>query len=278
MSFDEPLTLEPARGLSPLARGTAIGAVAFAAGIVGTLGMVWWTTPPAPKPAVQPVTVTQPQAAPAPVLPPATDVATLSAREALLAGRLDQLELRLRDADGSARSASGYATQAERLMIAFAARRAIERGEPLGGLDGQLRRRFGEAHGEAVAAIVQGAAQPVLLDDLRASLEAIGPRLMTAPNASLWSRAGGLLGDLVVLRHTGAADPRPAARLQAASEKLAAGNVEAALAEVARMPGAADAESWVTDAKHYIAAHSALREIELAAMETPSAAPAAAPR
>ncbi|MES2443534.1 MAG: hypothetical protein V4574_11955 [Pseudomonadota bacterium] len=277
MSPDEPLALEPSRGLSPLTRSIAIGAGAFFAGVAGTAGVLWLNAGAAPAPAPPAVVTAQPQAAPAPALPPATDVATLSAREAMLAGRLDLLETRLRDADGSARAASSYASQAERLMIAFAARRAIERGEALGPLGPQLRRRFGEAHGEAVSTIAQAATQRVLLEDLRVSLEAIGPRLMATPDASLWSRLRGLFGDLVVLRRVGTDDPRPAARLQAVREKLAKGNVEAALAEVARMPGAANAESWVTAAKQYIAARNALAEIELAAMET-NAAPAAAPK
>lgn len=268
MSADEPLSLEPARGLSPLARSIAIAAAAFLAGIAVMAGWAWLRPAPIPQPAPAPAVQAQPVQAP--VLPPATDVATLSSREVALAGRLDQIEARLRSADSGARTAASYATQAERLMVAFAARRAIERGEPLGVLEAQLHRRFDDGHGDAVGTVVQASGQRVLLEDLRISLEAIGPRLMAAPDAGLWSRVRGLLSDLIVLRRAGSPDPRPAARLQEAQEKLAAGNVEAALAEVARMPGAANAESWVTAAKQYIAARNALREIEAAAMETPS--------
>ena len=77
-----------------------------------------------------------------------------------------------------------------------------------------------------------------------------------------------MIGDLVVLRQADAPSPRPADRLKRARRALDEGNVEAALAEVARLPGAADAQSWTSAAKRYIAARNALREIELAAMQT----------
>jgi hypothetical protein len=274
MSPDEPLALEPARGLSPLMTKVAIGAGAFVAGVAGTAGLLSLNGP-TPKPAPAPVVAAQPQAAPAPALPPATDVATLSAREAMLAGRLDQIELRLRDADNGARTAASYASQAERLLIAAAARRAIERGMPLGPIAPQLRRRFGEAHPDAVGTIIQAAGQPVTLEDLRLALDTIAPRLTSAPDAGIWARMTGGLGDLVVLRQSDSPSPRPADRLRRARRTLEEGQVEAALAEVARMPGAAAAESWLSAAKGYINARAALREIEAAAMEASPAAPPA---
>lgn len=272
MSPDEPLALEPARGLSPLATNILIGAVAFAGGIAGTAGVLQWSGkgPWGPPPAA-PVQNAQPQiAAPAPALPPGTDISTLAAREAMLASRLDALDNRLRDIDGSARAASSFATQAERLMVAFAARRAVERGLPLGPLEGQLRKRFGETQGEAVSILIGAAGQPVTLEDLRLALDTIAPRLMNPANEGMWARAKRLLGDLVVLRQAGPPSPRPADRLRRARRALDEGQVDAALGEVARMPGGADAQSWTSAAKRYIAARNALREIELAAMETSS--------
>ena len=270
MSPDEPLALEPARGLSPLATNLLIGAVAFAGGIAGTAGMLQWSgkgrwaaAPPAPAQTVQPQTVT-PQTA----LPPGTDLSTLAAREMEMASRLDALDARLKDIDGSARAASSHATQAERLMIAFAARRNVERGLPLGPLEGQLRKRFGETHGEAVSTLISAAGQPVTLEDLRLALDTIAPRLMSSANDGMWSRGKRLISDLVVLRQAGSRSPRPADRLRRARRALDEGNVEAALAEVAGMPGAADAQGWTSAAKRYIAARNALREIELAAMDT----------
>lgn len=271
MSPDEPLALEPARGLSPLATNLVIGAIAFAGGIAGTAGVLYWNGK-GPAPAAPAQTV-QTQPAPAPTLPIGTDMASLAAREAAMASRLDALDARLQDIDGSARAASSFATQAERLMISFAARRAVERGLPLGPLEGQLRKRFGETRGEAVSTLIAAAGQPVTLEDLRVALDQLAPRLTSSANDGFWSRGKRLVTDLVVLRQADSPSPRPADRLKRARRSLDEGNVEAALAEVARMPGAADAQSWTSAAKRYIAARNALREIELAAMET-SPAPA----
>jgi hypothetical protein len=270
MSGDEP-SLEPARGLSPLGTNILIGTLAFAGGIAGTALMLQLSggslqRTPAPQVASSP----QPQPSPV-ALPPGTDLASLSAREQALATRLDQLETRLRDVDGGARTAASYATQAERLMIAFAVRRAIERGLPLGTLETQLRRRFGEAHGDAVATIIGAAREPVTLEDLRLALDLIAPRLGSSPRDGLWTSVRRALGDMVVLRQGESPSSRPADRLKRARRTLEEGQVEAALAEVAHLPGADSASSWVTAAKRYIAARAALREIEAAAMETPAA-------
>lgn len=276
MSPDEPLALEPARKLSPMRTYLLISAVAFLGGIAATTLVVsgrgpWVAAPPPPIENAQPVLAPAPQ----PVLPPGTDLASLAAREGALAARLDALDARLRDVDGSARDASGFATQAERLLIVAAVRRVIERGLPLGPLESQLRRRFGETHGDDVATIIQSAGQPVTLEDLRLALETLTPRLIHAPNEGMWSRAGRMIGDLVVLRQAEAPSPRPVDRLKRARRALDLGQVEAALAEVARMPGADDAQSWTSAAKRYIAARNALREIELGAMETSAPAPSA---
>ena len=272
---DETIAPPPRR--NPLRSTGLIGGLAFLGGMVVALGAVQLGGGlPARAPAPAAVV---PEPAPAPAvaaLPPGTDIATLAAREQALAARLDELALRIRDVDGSARAASSYATQAERLMIAFAARRAVERGQPLGTLENQLRARFAEREGEAVAAIVQVAAQPVTLGDLRLALETIAPRLANGPEDSLWARARRMFGDLVVLRSEDSPSSRPSDRLDRARRSLDAGDVEAALAEVAHMPGAANAESWTSAARRYVAARRALTEIERAAMETPSAAPAAA--
>ena len=275
---DEPLApAQPRR--NPFRSPSMIGGLAFLGGMAVALGAVQLgggfapRTPPAPA---APVKAAAPVAAPASALPPATDMATLAAREQALAARLDTLDLRIRDVDGSARAASGYATQAERLMIASAVRRAVERGQPLGTLEHQLRARFGEQSGDAVDAIVQVAGRPVTLEDLRLALETIAPRLSNGPDDSLWMRARRMLGDMVVLRGEDSPSPRPSDRIARARRALDAGDVEAALAEIAHTPGAADAESWTGAARRYVAARRALTEIERAAMETPAAAPASA--
>ncbi|HEX8300927.1 hypothetical protein [Sphingomonas sp.] len=274
---DEPFAPEPPR--APLFRNPSmVGGAAFLGGIAVALGAVQlgggFNGTPAPAAvAVQPVPQPQPAAA---ALPPGTDIATLDAREAALAGKLDLLELRIRDVDGSARAASSYATQAERMMIAFAVRRAVERGQPLGALENPLRARFGERQGEAVAAIVQVAGQPVTLEDLRLALDTIAPRLSSGPDDGLWANARRMLGDMIVLRSADSPSPRPSDRLRRARRALDAGDVEAALAEIAHMPGAANAGSWTSAAKRFVGARRALTEIERAAMESPAVQPATA--
>lgn len=251
-----------------------IGTIAFVAGVGTTVAAVGLAGgfSPRPAPTVERPVEAQPQAQPGyPTLPPGTDLATLNARETQLAGRLDQLELRLRDIDGSARNAAGYATRAERIMIAFAVRRAIERGQPLGPLEAQLRTRFGERQSEAVAAILRAAAQPVTLEDLRLALDTIAPRLSSDPRDGLWDRVRRMLANQVVLRQADAPSPRPADRLRRARRALDRGDVEAALAEVAHMPGVVAAEQWTAAARRFIAARVGLIDIERAAMDLPGA-------
>ncbi|KTF69624.1 hypothetical protein ATB93_07865 [Sphingomonas sp. WG] len=286
---DEPLAPEPVRNPSLLRSRMITGGLGFLGGVALTAGLIelagtHLTPMPATRPAaatapVTPVLVTPPS------MPAATDVATLDVREAALAGRLDALERRLQDADASARNAAQYSTQAERLMVAAAVRRAVERGQPLGTLEQQLRARFGERHPQAVAAIVTAAADPLTLEDLRIALDTIAPRLGAGPDDSLWMRFRAFVGDLFVLHQAGMPSPRPAERLRRARGALAAGNVETAIAEIAHMPGASIAEGWTSAATRYVNARKALDEIEKAAAATPprppvvaqAAAPAPAP-
>jgi hypothetical protein len=45
-----------------------------------------------------------------------------------------------------------------------------------------------------------------------------------------------------------------------------AGEVDAALAETMRLPGAPRGRDWINDARRYVASHRALDEIESAAL------------
>ncbi len=252
-----------------------IGSVAFIGGVAVTMGAVGLAGGLSPRPSPAPApTATGAPATSQVALPPGTDLATLGAREAMLAGKLDQLANRIRDIDSSARGAAGYATRAEQMMVAFAVRRAIERGQPLGPLEGQLRNRFGEAHGEAVAEILRAAQQPVTLEDLRLALDNLAPQLAGNPQEGLWDKVRRLLGNLVVLRHADTPSPLPADRMRRARRALDRGDVEAALAEVAHMPGVGTADKWVGAARRYVAARAGLAEIERAALEAPPPAPA----
>jgi hypothetical protein len=68
--------------------------------------------------------------------------------------------------------------------------------------------------------------------------------------------------------------------LRRATQRLEAGQVEVALAEVMRIPARDNAGDWIRKAQIYVAARSALDTIETAALveqRPPQPAPAAAP-
>src|SRR3546814_3188813 len=88
-----------------------------------------------------------------------------------LAVRVGELETRLSRITLQAASASGNATRAEGLLIAFAARRALDRGLSLGYLEAQLRLRFGDDQPNAVKTIIDTARDPITLEPLRSELE-----------------------------------------------------------------------------------------------------------
>ena len=279
MSGNEPSTLEPARGLSPMATTVLIALLAFLGGILATVALVQLSRDRFPgETADEAPRAVEADPAPIPTLPEGTDLATLNAREERLAARLDELDTRLASLDSESRVASSYANRAEGLLIAFATRRLLDRGLPLGGIEGQLRLRFGASHPEELAAILRAAADPVTLEDLRLALDSIAPQLVSGgPDEGMWARVRRLFNDMIVLRQESSPSPRPADRLRRARRVLEAGQVEAALAEIARMPGVENAESWVAAANRYIAARQALGEIELAAMQAPGAPPAPPP-
>ena len=74
------------------------------------------------------------------------------------------------------------------------------------------------------------------------------------------------LGSIVSFHRTDSPSPQPQARYDRALARLEAGEVDAALAETMRLPGAAHASDWVARARRYIAAHRALDEIESSAL------------
>lgn len=201
-----------------------------------------------------------PAAAPSPV---AVQASALEARLALLEERLSRLDLR-------AEAASGNAARAEGLLIAFAARRTIDRGAPLGFLEDQLKLRFADAQPNAVQTIVDGAARPVTLDTLLAQLDALGIRMAgAAGNDSTWDKVKREVSSLFIIRHENAASLGPRDRLQRAKLMLAEGKVNEAIAELRFMPGAEGAEEWMAAARRYESVQRALDLIETTAMLEP---------
>lgn len=198
-------------------------------------------------------------------LPPALAATTTGFEQ-----RLAMMETRLTTLDLKAQAASGNAARAEGLLIALAARRAIERGLPLGYLEEQLKLRFASAQPLAVDTVIAAAKQPVTLDRLAGDLDALGGALADRPaNESAWDGFTRQLSGLFVVRRETSAGARPAQRLDHAKLLLRTGQVEAAIAEVSQLPGAGDAAVWISAARRYAGAQRALDLMETAAILEP---------
>lgn len=208
--------------------------------------------------------------APRPGLPAATPRPLTADTAQMLDGRVVQLEERLTRITVEAQAASANAARAEGLLVAFAARRALDNGGPLGYVEGQLRLRFGQAQPRAVATIINAAREPVTLADLRAGLAEIGDVVITPPaGASWWDALEHEARELVTIRKASTPSPRPEAAYDRAMRYIDGGRVSAALAEVEHMPGRAVAEKWVQMARRYMEARRALDLIETAAILEP---------
>lgn len=187
-----------------------------------------------------------------------------------LTARVSELEDRIARINVQAQAASGNAARAEGLLIAFAARRALDTGAPLGYIEGQLRLRFGQAQPRAVATIINAAREPVTLQDLQGGLEDTAPELLgNGRSGNWWADLKREVGELVVFRDAETPSPLPERRLARARRLLEAGRVDAALAEVSRMPGRDAAGRWMEQARRYIEARRALDLVETAAILEP---------
>ena len=262
MSDFRPIETPPARGLSGRVVALLV-ALAFALGLalaVYAARRVAWLAPAAPAPAAAPAPKPTTLGAGAPAVQ--ADPAALATREAVLAGQLAALEARTAAITGDAQAAGTQASRAEALLVAFAARRAVDRGLGLGYLEAQLRARFGATEPKAVAYVIQAARAPLTLGDLREGLATIGPDIASGAREGWAQGLRREFGSLVVLRKEGTPSPLPEDRLDRARRLLDAGQVEAARAEVARMPGAGQAGNWMEAAKRYITTRHALDILE----------------
>jgi hypothetical protein len=188
--------------------------------------------------------------------------------------RIASLENRLAAVEHATARAEGSAGRADALVVAFAARRAIDRGVALGYLENLLVDRFGPGHRAAVGTIITAAHQPVRLDDLISEYDALGPDLRRGgPQDSWWTNFRRELGSVVELHSSTRPASNPEARYERARQRLASGNVDEALAETMRLPGASRGGDWIGKARRYILAHRALDEIESAALLPPPNAP-----
>ncbi len=184
--------------------------------------------------------------------------------------RVATLEQRIGQVDSQSRAAVGNADRAEGLLVAFAARRALDRGVPLGFLEALLRQRFGATQPQAVGTIIAAAREPVTLQELQDGLQGVAPQLVRAgPEQGWWDAIRAELGGLIIVRREGTPSPVPTERLRRAMRWLETGEVAPALAEVMRLPGRDAAREWAMDARRYVLARRALDAIETAALLEP---------
>lgn len=257
-------TSEPGQRRSRIAPVIVAVLIAFCLGA----GLMTWVvaTRPAWLSAVLPGEVSTETASAQPVVAPTTiDTVTLSTRESNLAAGIAALEARTATIDNDTAAAADRAGQAEAILIAFAARRAIDRGVGLGYLEEQLRQRFGATVPRETMTVIRAARAPVTIEDLRESLDTITPALLGG-RSDWWAGIGSELRNLFVIHRVGTPSPLPSDRLERARRLLNSGNVEAALAEVSRMPGAQAVQQWTDAAGRYVAAHRALDTLEAAAI------------
>ncbi len=264
---------------TPSGRALLLAAMlAFVAG--GALvGWVVWYNLAGPRAAPPPRAGTVAGAAPAPAAgltaSPTPRAATQKAEQAVerveeqqggIDQRLAAAEQRLTRLDLQAQAAAGNAARAESLLIAFATRRAVERGAELGYLSDQLRLRFGDQWPNAVGTIIDFSRSPIRLDSLVARLEGLAPQLRESGDGPSWNAFKRELKQLFVFRRETTPSPQPQRRMERARWALEQGRYQAAIDEVKGMPGAAKAESWIADAERYRKAMEALEVIETAAV------------
>jgi len=257
--------------------GIAGGAFLLGAALVA---LMWWNgfapreliglkattaSAPAPAPAVMHSAGNAAQASQA-----VAQVQQVVQQQGGLDSRVAAMEQRMARLDLQLQAASGNAARTEGLLIAFAARRAIERGAPLGYLTDQLQLRFAEAHPDSVRTVVDFSRDPITLDQLAVRLQGMSPELVKAPKdegALAW--LGHEISDLFVIRRESTPSPEPQKRLDRAQLYLESGRIDAAITEVSNMPNAPQAAGWIADARRYAAARDALDMLEKSAIMDP---------
>jgi hypothetical protein len=187
--------------------------------------------------------------------------------------RIAALEARVAQLGRVTEAGSGSSGRAEGLLLAFAARRALDRGLALGYVEGQLSNHFGTRQPRAVAMVIAAARQPVTLDALKSELDTLAPTLTGyGPDEGWWDGVTRSLSGLFIVRQADAPSTAPAERLTRASNAIALGRVDQALAEVARLPNRDVAADWMAKAKRHVEAYRALDLLEAAAIIGPAEA------
>lgn len=162
--------------------------------------------------------------------------------------------------------------RAEGLLVAIAARRAIDNGTPLGYLTDQLRLRFGNSQPQAVITVLQASQAPVTLAALQSELTAIENLLVTGTREeTLWATIRREFSELFVLRKSDSPSPAPTQRMLRTHAFVESGNIAGAIAEISAMPGAATpaVQNWLRHARSYEQTRKALDTLERSALAAP---------
>jgi hypothetical protein len=263
------------RGIRP---ALWIATAAFAVG-AALIALLWWQgfgtddlvrvvrEEPVELAAVEPSPTVSPAPETATDAEAAARVEQVVEQQGGLDARVAAMEQRLARIDLQLEAAAGNAARAEGLLITFAARRAIERGTPLGYLADQLRLRFGDARPNAVQTIIDVSRDPVTLDQLVARLDGLAPQLVNNdPSGDVMGWMGRELSSLFVVRREDQPSPQPTRRIDRARLFLETGRPEAAVAEVRNLPNAREAAGWIEDAERFARAQRALELLETTAI------------
>jgi hypothetical protein len=269
-TLSEPLPLPRPRRTAAVVVPVALLAFLFGGAVVGWLaqtGRLPYAVPVGRTVASRSVdsSVPSPVPSPVPTAPPPSkgELGSIEMRMAMLEDRLSRLDLQ-------ADAASGNASRAEALLIAYAARRRIDQGEQLGFIEEQLKLRFGGAQPKAVQTIIASARRPLTLDELSAQLDATAPMLTGRPRQeSTWARVRRELASLFVVRRAPVSSTTPQDRISHARLMLASGRIDDAITEVEHLPGADAAQGWIEAARRYEDTQRALDLIETTAMLEP---------
>ena len=164
--------------------------------------------------------------------------------------------------------------RADGLLLIYTVRRTIDEGAPLGNLAEQLRLRFGATQPQSVAAVLSAGQAPVTIDALKTELRGLAPVLLTGNrDDSTWATVKRELSELFVLRKENGPSLAPNERLIRAEALVDAGKLDLAVEEVAALPGASIAQSWMARAKRFSDARKALDRLEQVAILRPVAVP-----
>jgi hypothetical protein len=266
----------------------ALPLIAFVAGVAamgwllarsGTAAAFLGVAPAPPPAAEAPAPTVAVEQEPA-AAPPDTSPGERLVIDPETARRVNRLEERLALLDLQSRTAVGNADRAEGLLVAFAARRALDRGVALGYIETLLRQRFAATEPQSVATVLTVARQPVTVQSLQTEFQSVAPHLSGGGQGQGWWQAFKTeMAGLVTIRRENTPSTQPAERLRRAGLSLQSGDVEVALLEVLRLPGHERADKWIAEARRYVAARRALDRLESAALlepRTPIPQPAAA--